>query len=119
MPLPPPACAMRYDSDSERRWRAAGDDVNEGMEAGGYPSMSPYPICKDAERLIGFLPDASGGVLLRKFDRPKPTNFITQYRSGRDATPWIEGALPIRKKSRCQRGPDHPREIGAEVRLRQ
>jgi hypothetical protein len=51
----------------------------------GYPSMSPYPICKDAERLIGFLQDPSGGVLLRKFDRPKPTNFITQYRSVSDA----------------------------------
>src|SRR5215212_6397063 len=36
----------------------------------------------------------------------------------RDATPWIEG-LRIRKNSRCQRGPDHPREIGADVRLRQ
>jgi hypothetical protein len=92
------------------------------MEAGGYPSMSPYPICKDAERLIGLLPDASGGVLLRKLDRPKPTNFITQYRSGIGrARPRLGSRerFPIRKKSRCQRGPDHPREIGAEVRLRQ
>jgi hypothetical protein len=29
----------------------------------GYPSMSPYLICKHAERLIGFLKDAFGGVL--------------------------------------------------------
>src|SRR5438094_6232264 len=36
----------------------------------GYPSMSPYLICKHAERLIGFLKDAFGGVLLRRFDRP-------------------------------------------------
>jgi len=37
----------------------------------GYPSMSPYLICKHAERLIGFLKDAFGGVLLRRFDRPE------------------------------------------------
>ena len=52
--------------------------------------MSPYPICKDAARLIGFLQEASGGVLLREFDRPKPADFISsipvRYWT-RDATP--------------------------------
>src|SRR6476661_10371280 len=44
--------------------------------------------------------------------------------SGRAAirpTPLLRSRerLPIRKNSRCQRGPNHPREIGTEVRLRQ
>lgn len=35
-----------------------------------YPSLSPYLICQDAERLIAFLEAAFGGVLQRRFDRP-------------------------------------------------
>jgi uncharacterized glyoxalase superfamily protein PhnB len=46
------------------------DDVYERMEAGGLSVDEPYLICKDAERLIGFLQDAFGGFLLRRFDRP-------------------------------------------------
>jgi PhnB protein len=36
----------------------------------GYPSMSPYLICKEPEALIAFLEAAFGGTLLRRFDRP-------------------------------------------------
>lgn len=36
----------------------------------GYPAMSPYLICPEAEALIGFVAAAFGGVLLRRFDRP-------------------------------------------------
>ena len=36
----------------------------------GYPSISPYLICKDPDSLIKFLGDAFGGLLLRRFDRP-------------------------------------------------
>jgi uncharacterized glyoxalase superfamily protein PhnB len=32
--------------------------------------MSPYLICKHAERLTGLLKDVFGGVLLRKLNRP-------------------------------------------------
>ena len=35
----------------------------------GYPSISPYLICEDAEALIKFLQGAFGGTLLRRFDR--------------------------------------------------
>lgn len=35
-----------------------------------YPSLSPYLICQDAERLIAFLEAAFGGELQRRFDRP-------------------------------------------------
>jgi len=35
-----------------------------------YPSLSPYLICEDAERLIAFLEAAFGGELQRRFDRP-------------------------------------------------
>jgi len=45
------------------------DDVYERVEAGGLSVDEPYLICKDAERLIAFLQDAFGGVLLRRFDR--------------------------------------------------
>ena len=37
---------------------------------GGYPSLSPYLISRDAEGLIAFLAAAFGGVLERRFDRP-------------------------------------------------
>ena len=36
----------------------------------GYPSISPYLICRDAEGTIAFLEAAFGGILLRRFDRP-------------------------------------------------
>lgn len=36
----------------------------------GYPAVSPSLICEDAEGLIGFVRDAFGGVVLRRFDRP-------------------------------------------------
>jgi PhnB protein len=36
----------------------------------GYPSMSPYLICNDAQRLIDFVQSAFGAVVLRKFNRP-------------------------------------------------
>jgi uncharacterized glyoxalase superfamily protein PhnB len=36
----------------------------------GYPSMSPYLICPQADVLIDFLRAAFDGVLLRRFDRP-------------------------------------------------
>lgn len=35
-----------------------------------YPSMSPYLICPDGDALIGFVEEAFGGHLLRRFDRP-------------------------------------------------
>lgn len=35
-----------------------------------YPSVSPYLICQDAERLIDFLEAAFDGSLQRRFDRP-------------------------------------------------
>lgn len=35
----------------------------------GYPSMSPYLICPEAEALIEFLERAFGGALQRRFDR--------------------------------------------------
>lgn len=35
-----------------------------------YPSMSPYLICPDGDALVGFVGEAFGGVLLRRFDRP-------------------------------------------------
>jgi PhnB protein len=37
---------------------------------GHYPSISPYLICQDAEKLLAFLNEAFGGVVLRRFDRP-------------------------------------------------
>ncbi|MBM9463281.1 VOC family protein [Aeromicrobium sp. YIM 150415] len=42
----------------------------DGWKPAEYPSISPYLICQDAERLIGFLESAFGGVLRRRFDRP-------------------------------------------------
>jgi PhnB protein len=36
----------------------------------GYPSISPYLTCQDAEALIVFLAAAFDAVLLRRFDRP-------------------------------------------------
>jgi uncharacterized glyoxalase superfamily protein PhnB len=36
----------------------------------GYPSMSPYLICNDAQRLIDFVQSAFSAVVLRKFNRP-------------------------------------------------
>lgn len=42
----------------------------ESWKPAGYPSMSPYLICNDAEALIEFVRTAFGGVLLRRFDRP-------------------------------------------------
>ena len=35
-----------------------------------YPSMSPYLICRDAQRLIAFLEAAFDGTVQRRFDRP-------------------------------------------------
>jgi len=35
-----------------------------------YPSMSPYLICSDGDAVIGFVEQAFGGVLQRRFDRP-------------------------------------------------
>lgn len=35
-----------------------------------YPSMSPYLICRDAERLISFLEAAFDGEVQRRFERP-------------------------------------------------
>lgn len=37
----------------------------------GYPSMSPYLICRDGDALIRFAEKAFGGVLQRRFDRPE------------------------------------------------
>jgi len=34
-----------------------------------YPSMSPYIICSNGDALIGFVEQAFGGVLQRRFDR--------------------------------------------------
>jgi uncharacterized glyoxalase superfamily protein PhnB len=42
----------------------------ESWKPKGYPSMSPYLICNDAEALIDFIQAAFGGTLLRRFDRP-------------------------------------------------
>ncbi|GAJ30049.1 VOC family protein [Acidomonas methanolica] len=36
----------------------------------GYPSLSPYLICRNAEALIAFVGEAFGGKVLRRFDRP-------------------------------------------------
>jgi len=36
----------------------------------GYPSVSPYLICQDAESLIGFIGQVFGGTVQRRFDRP-------------------------------------------------
>lgn len=36
----------------------------------GYPSVSPYLICADAEGLIAFLVAAFGAGQVRRFDRP-------------------------------------------------
>ncbi|SHJ94944.1 Uncharacterized conserved protein PhnB, glyoxalase superfamily [Tessaracoccus bendigoensis DSM 12906] len=36
----------------------------------GYPSMSPYLICHDAEKVIAFLGAAFDGVVQRRFDHP-------------------------------------------------
>lgn len=35
----------------------------------GYPSMSPYLICDNAESVIAFVEHVFGGVLLRRFNR--------------------------------------------------
>mgnify|MGYP005984821551 CR=1 FL=1 len=42
----------------------------DGWKPTSYPSLSPYLICQDAERLIDFLESAFGGTLRRRFDRP-------------------------------------------------
>ncbi|WP_430447070.1 VOC family protein [Sphingorhabdus contaminans] len=36
----------------------------------GYPSVSPYLICPDPEKLIAFLVDVFGARQVRRFDRP-------------------------------------------------
>lgn len=36
----------------------------------GYPSVSPYLICSDPEKLIAFLVDVFGARQVRRFDRP-------------------------------------------------
>jgi uncharacterized glyoxalase superfamily protein PhnB len=35
-----------------------------------YPSMSPYIFCPDGDELIGFVEQAFGGILQRRFNRP-------------------------------------------------
>lgn len=44
--------------------------MNHDWKPEGYPSISPYLICQDAETVIAFLTAAFGGVLQRRFDRP-------------------------------------------------
>lgn len=36
----------------------------------GYPSVSPYLICSDPEKLIVFLADVFDALQVRRFDRP-------------------------------------------------
>jgi uncharacterized glyoxalase superfamily protein PhnB len=36
----------------------------------GYPSVSPYLICPDPEKLIAFLVDVFDALHVRRFDRP-------------------------------------------------
>ena len=43
--------------------RATASSPSLGSMPAGYPSMSACLICKQAERLIGFLKDTFGGVL--------------------------------------------------------
>ncbi|MFD6814091.1 hypothetical protein [Enteractinococcus coprophilus] len=52
-----------------------------------YPSMSPYLICHDAEKLISFLEAAFDGTVQRRFDRPDRSGdterwsmLVTQHR---------------------------------------
>lgn len=46
----------------------------------GYPSISPYLICADAERLIAFLHRVFDAALLRRFDRPDGTLMHAEMR---------------------------------------
>lgn len=42
----------------------------DNWKPSSYPSLSPYLVCPDAERLIAFLEAAFGGTVQRRFDRP-------------------------------------------------
>ena len=46
----------------------------------GYPSMSPYLICKDAESVIGFATQVLGAEVLRRFDHPDGSVMHTELR---------------------------------------
>lgn len=45
-----------------------------------YPSMSPYIICSDGDALIGFVEQAFGGVLQRRYERSDGTLMHAEVR---------------------------------------
>ena len=59
----------------------------------GYPSMSPYLICNDAEALIDFTAKVFGSTLLRRFDRPDGSLMHAEVRID-DSVLMIGGAAP-------------------------
>ncbi|MFC4278490.1 VOC family protein [Achromobacter aloeverae] len=58
-----------------------------------YPSMSPYIVCSDAEAYIGFVEQAFGGVLLRRFNRPDGSLMHAEIRID-DSVLMIGGGAP-------------------------
>lgn len=48
----------------------AKSEPGERWKPMSYPSVSPYLICQDAEKLIGFIEDVFHGVVQRRFERP-------------------------------------------------
>jgi len=56
----------------------------------GYPSISPYLICKNPEASIAFMREAFDGSLLRRFDRPDGSLMHAEVRIG-DSVVMIGG----------------------------
>jgi PhnB protein len=48
---------------------SADSATDSGWKPANYPSMSPYLMCQQAEKLIGFIEDTFNGTLLRRFNR--------------------------------------------------
>jgi len=58
----------------------------------GYPSLSPYLVCHDAEGTISFLQSAFGAELLRRFDRDDGSLMHAEVRV--DDSVLMIGGLP-------------------------
>lgn len=59
----------------------------------GYPSLSPYLICRDALAEIAFLQKVFGAGLLRRFDRPDGSLMHAELRLG-DSVVMLGGSAP-------------------------
>jgi uncharacterized glyoxalase superfamily protein PhnB len=63
-----------------------------------YPSVSPYLICREPERLIAFMKAVFGAPLLRRFDRPDGTLKHAELRLD-DSVVMVGGGATVYRSS--------------------